>query len=92
MTGNGKSRSAGVTTRSRTRQREAQPPTNLRNAGAGQLTSPTAQLDEYFRPRKSLRLAGKYAKDVIRQARAHGAVSYVPPLTGYLGSIPQEVR
>lgn len=84
---------SGISTRSRTRQRDNQKTPGKRStSGASTLTSPTSQLDEYFPPRKSQRLAGKYAKNSFRQAREHGNVSYVPPLTGLLGTIPLEVR
>jgi len=81
-----------IVTRYRTRQR-----TSRQAAGAtlATLTSPSSKLDEYFDycpPRKSQRLAAKNAKDVFKQVRQRGGSAVVPPLTGYLGSIPQEVR
>lgn len=81
-----------VATRYRTRQRTS------RQAAGGTLaalTSPSSKLDEYYDycpPRKSQRLAARNAKDVFKQARQRGGSAVVPPLTGYLGSIPQEVR
>jgi hypothetical protein len=81
-----------VATCYRTRQRtKRQPP----GGSLATLTSPSSKLDEYFDyapPRKSQRLAAKNAKDVFKQARQRGGSAVVPPLTGYLASIPQEVR
>jgi hypothetical protein len=81
-----------IATRYRTRQRTSRQPVGGTLAA---LTSPSSKLDEYFDyapPRKSQRLAAKNAKDVFKQARQRGGSAVVPPLTGYLGSIPQEVR
>ncbi|KAL4522955.1 hypothetical protein Ndes2526A_g07679 [Nannochloris sp. 'desiccata'] len=79
-----------VVTRYRTRQRTSRQPAG---GTLATLTSPSSKLDEYFDycpPRKSQRLAAKNAKDVFKQARQRGGSALVPPLTGYLGSIPQE--
>lgn len=55
--------------------------------------SPTNQLDSYFAPRKSQRLAVRTSKsESLRQVRQRGSGGSVPGLTGHLGSIPQEVR
>ena len=79
--------SCGVSTRNRTRQRSSR-----QAPGATVLTSPSNRLDEYFPPRKSQRLAAKNAKGVFKQARQRGGSPSASPLTGHLGSIPQEVR
>ena len=63
-----------------------------RQATGNIINSPSNRLDEYFAPRKSQRLAAKNAKDVFKVARQRGGSSNVPPLSGYLGTIPQEVR
>lgn len=56
------------------------------------LTSPTSQLDEYFPPRKAQRLVTKNAKDAFRHARQRAKATEAPLLTGYLGTLPREVR
>ena len=86
------SQNQDVSSRYRTRQRTSRQPAG---GSLATLTSPSSKLDEYFDyapPRKSQRLAAKNAKDVFKQARQRGGSAVVPPLTGYLASIPQEVR
>ena len=86
------SQAIDIATRYRTRQRTSRQPAG---GTLSALTSPSSKLDEYYEycpPRKSQRLAAKNAKDVFKQVRQRGGSAVVPPLTGYLGSIPQEVR
>ena len=80
---------AGVETRASRRERSSRQTPGGRPSGSNLLTSPTNQLDAYFAPRKSQRLAGRPSKVDARQPEVSDPA---PALTGYLGSIPEEVR
>ena len=86
-----------MVTRSRKHARAGEPKT----PGAGpSLLSPgmNAKVDSFFEPRnKAARVSsgGRPApasKDSLRQLRIKGPSGPKPPLTGYLGALPVEVR